>query len=130
MGNRWTEATNLGRAALALVAALVVAGGGLAMAEADGPDYYRVVGVAEDDVLHIRKAADPQADKVGSMPPDADCVRNLGCQGGLSYREFSTLTEPERAERLKRHPRWCKIEYLGVTGWVAGRYLAEGGCGR
>jgi hypothetical protein len=55
-------------------------------------------------------------------------VRNLGCQGGLTFQEFSTLNQAEQAERLKQNPRWCQIEYQGITGWVAGRYLVEGGC--
>ena len=55
-------------------------------------------------------------------------MRNLGCQGGLTFQEFQTLNPAEQAERLKQNPRWCRIEYQGVTGWVAGRYLAEGGC--
>jgi len=99
-----------------------------ATAEADGPDFYRVIGVAADDVLNIRAEPSPHATEVGSIPPNADCVRNLGCQGGLTFQEFQTLNPAEQAERLKQNPRWCRIEYQGVTGWVAGRYLAEGGC--
>jgi len=64
---------------LKLILPLLLAASGLALAEADGPDYYRVQGVAGNDVLSIRSEADPQADKVGEIPPGADCVRNLGC---------------------------------------------------
>jgi len=99
-----------------------------AHAEADGPDFYRVSGVAADDVLNIRAEPTPHAAKVGTIPPNADCVRNLGCQGGLTFQEFSTLNLAEQAKRLQQNPRWCQIEYQGVTGWVAGRYLVEGGC--
>ena len=99
-----------------------------AKAEADGPDFYRVSGVAADDVLNIRAEPNPHAAQVGSIPPNADCVRNLGCQGGLTFQEFSTLNQTEQAERLKQNPRWCRIEHQGITGWVAGRYLVEGGC--
>jgi hypothetical protein len=100
------------------------------LAEADGPDYYRVVDVAADDVLNIRAEPSPAAEKLGEIPPGADCVRNLGCQGGLTFEEFTTLSDAAKAERLRRNPRWCRVEYQGVTGWVAGRYLAEGGCSR
>ena len=101
---------------------------GLALAEADGPDYYRVRGVAENDVLNMRSEADPGAKKIGEIPPEADCVRNLGCKGGLTMDEYSRLSKSERAALLKKRPRWCQVEYQGVKGWVSGRYLAEGSC--
>ena len=101
---------------------------GAAFAEADGPDYYRVTGVASNDVLNLRAAPNAKAAKVGAIPPNSNCVRNLGCQGGLSFREFSELSPARQQERLRQHPRWCHVEYRGVTGWVAGRFLAEGSC--
>jgi uncharacterized protein YraI len=100
------------------------------VAEADGPDFYVVRGVASDDVLNIRAEPSPEARKVGEIPPGGRCIRNLGCQGGLSFREFTELSPAEQAERQRSHPRWCRVEYQGVTGWVAGRYLAEGDCPR
>ena len=99
-----------------------------AAAEADGPDYYRVTAVAADDALNIRAEPNAHAAVVGRIPANADCVRNLGCRGGLTFTEFSTLSKAEQAERLRENPRWCRVEYQGVTGWVAGRYVAEGSC--
>jgi uncharacterized protein YraI len=96
--------------------------------EADGPDWFKVVDVAADDVLNVRAEPSAGADKLGAIPPGADCVRNLGCQGGLTFGEFTTLTPEQQAARLKDNPRWCKVDYRGTIGWVAGRYLAEGGC--
>ena len=98
--------------------------------EADGPDWFRVVDVAADDVLNIRAEPSAGSEKLGSIPPGSDCVRNLGCRGGLTLEEFTTLTPEQQAARLRENPRWCKVEYEGATGWVAGRYLAEGGCDR
>lgn len=97
-------------------------------ADADGPDYYAVRGVAQNDALNIRTAPDPYARKVGEIPPDGTCIRNLGCQGGLTFEEFTSLSPEERERREQQNPRWCKVEYGGVTGWVAGRYLSEGYC--
>jgi len=97
-------------------------------ADADGPDWYRVVSVAPGDVLNIRVEPDPRSTKVGEIPPGAHCVRNLGCRGGLTFEEFTTLDEAQRAARLRESPRWCNVEYQGQLGWVAGRYLAEGSC--
>lgn len=112
----------------ALALLLAVAWPVAAHAEADGPDFYRSKGVAAGDTLAIRSAPSARAAKLGDIPPDGTCIRNLGCKGGLSLREFTELSQAEQARRLKRNPRWCKVEYQGLTGWVAGRYLAEGGC--
>ncbi len=93
-------------------------------ADADGPDYYRVKGVAADDVLNIRARPSAKADKVGEIPPDGDGVRNLGCQGGPNIVEWEQMTPSER--EAASHKRWCRIEFGGIRGWVAGRFLAEG----
>jgi hypothetical protein len=98
--------------------------------EADGPDWFRVVDVAANDVLNIRAQPSAHAEKLGSIPPGSGCIRNLGCRGGLTLDEFTSLTPDQQAARLKENPRWCRVEYEGATGWVAGRYLAEGSCDR
>ncbi|MGE5154561.1 MAG: SH3 domain-containing protein [Bdellovibrio bacteriovorus] len=107
---------------------LLSLGSGGLQAEADGPDYYAVRGVAQGDVLNIRAEPDPHARKVGEIPPHGTCIRNLGCKGGLTFEEFTVLSTEEKERRARENPRWCKVEYHGVTGWVAGRYLAEGNC--
>ena len=112
------------------VAALLLQAAAYAGAEADGPDFYQVTGVSADDVLNIRAEPVASAAKTGEIPPDGNCIRNLGCQGGLSYQEFTELSAAEREQRLQQNPRWCKVEYEGTTGWVAGRYLQEGACSR
>ncbi len=116
------------RKTIALARIIVALGPGPAAAEADGPDFYRVTGVRPNDVLNIRAAPAANAAKLGTIPPGGRCIRNLDCQGVLSFQEFSTLSQAEQARRLKQNPRWCRVEYQGITGWVAGRYLAEGGC--
>jgi hypothetical protein len=42
-----------------------------ASADADGPDFYVVHGVASNDVLNVRAEPDPHAHKVGEIPPGA-----------------------------------------------------------
>lgn len=91
------------------------------LAEADGPDFYRVKDVATDDVLNIRKGPSSKAPIIGTIPPGADCLRNLGCEGGPTFEEF---TQGKKGSK----PRWCRVEYKGTKGWVSGRYLAEGSC--
>lgn len=95
----------------------------LALAEADGPDHYRVIGVAEDDVLNIRSAPDPTSEIVGTIPPRSGGLANLGCQGRLSFTEWQAASDAERDRAARRV--WCQVQYDGVTGFVAGRFLAE-----
>lgn len=109
---------------LAMALAGLVAMTGLAWADADGPDYWRVAGVAADDVLNVRAGPDAGAEKLGELAPDADGLRNLGCEGGLSFAEWEKASKAERAEAAKS--RWCRISTGDLEGWVAGRYLAEG----
>ncbi|MCW2307222.1 SH3 domain-containing protein [Rhodobium gokarnense] len=89
--------------ALALVLCLAPRPAG---ATADGPDFFRVIGVVAGDVLWIRSGPSARYEKVGSIPYDASDVGNLGC------RDFG--------DRY-----WCQVEYRGVVGWSNGRFLAE-----
>ena len=111
-----------------LIITLLMLLSGNAVAEADGPDYYVVRDVSSGDTLNIRAAPDPNAAWLGEIQPDGVCIRNLRCQGGLTFQEFTTLSKAQQAQRLKENPRWCKVEYQGIIGWVPGRYLAEGSC--
>ena len=123
-----TKTRRLAFSGAALLTTVAWLPAGSLRADADGPDFYRVTGVASSDVLHIRAEPNADAAKLGDIPHDGNCVRNLGCKGGLTFEEFTTLGKVEQAERVKANPRWCKVEYKGIVGWVAGRYLAEGDC--
>lgn len=119
------SAFGLHRSAAAVALALCCSA---AYATADGPDHFSVRGIAANDVLNIRAAPNAGAARLGAIPPGANCIRNLGCQGGLSDAEFTTLSKAQQQQRLRENPRWCRIEWRGITGWAAGRYLAEGSC--
>ena len=95
---------------------------------ADGPDYWRVHGVESNDVLNIRREANSRSEKIGEIPPGAQCVKNLKCVGGLTFDEFTNLSQSEKDRIIKKRPRWCYVGYEGMEGWVAGRYLREGTC--
>jgi hypothetical protein len=97
-------------------------------ATADGPDYWQVNGVEQGEVLNIRQEANEQSRIIGEIPSDGQCIKNLKCVGGLTFEEFTTLSEAEKETIKKERPRWCYIEYRGIRGWVAGRYLREGAC--
>lgn len=90
--------------------ALIVTLGSTGMAPAQmGPDYWRVQGVAADDMLNIRAGAGTQHPVV-AVAPNGAVFRNLGCRGEGSSR-------------------WCHLETPNgqISGWAAGRFLAESG---
>ncbi len=103
---------------------ILLLGSAQALAEADGPDFYRVVDVAADDVLNIRAGPAAGHKIVGTIPSETDGIANFGCVGGLSLAEWETATAEERT--ASRDRRWCRVGYDRIIGWSAGRYLAEG----
>jgi uncharacterized protein YraI len=116
----------LGRIATQVACALVIlarVGSGAAHSEADGPDFWSVKAVASGDVLNMRSAPSATASKIGAIPHDARGLKNLGCQGGPTFDQWSKMTPHERKEAAKK--RWCQVEYDGKRGWVAGRFLGE-----
>jgi heat shock protein HslJ len=96
----------------------------LALAEADGPDFYRLVDVVVDDVLNIRAGPGIDHPIVGAIPANADGIANFGCVGGLDFDQWASTTAEERA--AARNHRWCRVGYNRTVGWAAGRYLVEG----
>ena len=102
---------------------------GPALATADGPDFYRVRGVPPGGALNLRAEPSTSAPRIARIPAEAQCLRSLGCRGGLTFQEFSRLSEAEQKRRAEANPRWCRVEFEGKVGWVAGRYLAEDACG-
>lgn len=105
-------------------AALLALAGVEAAAEADGPDWLRVTGVAPGHRLTIRAEPSAEAPAIGALPSDVDGIRNGGCRGGLSFAEWQGATPGERETAAEA--RWCRVTVDGVTGWAAGRFLAEG----
>ena len=118
-GWRWRSAN----AWLAMLACLWPAGA--AQATADGPDYYQPRGIASGTTIPLQAAPRSDAPALGRIGSAAACLRNLGCQGGLSMQEFNSLSEAARQQRLALNPRWCKVAYQGRIGWLPGSDLAE-----
>ncbi len=97
-------------------------------ATASGPDHWKVRNVASNDVLNIREKTTWRSNKLGEIPYNGNCIQNLGCVGGLTFEESMNLSKEEKEIIKMKRPRWCKIKYNGIEGWVSGRYLMEGEC--
>jgi hypothetical protein len=97
-------------------------------ATADGPDFWQLAETGCRSEVEIRVEPRFEAERVGNIPSGGSCIRNLGCQGGLTLSEYQQLSEADRAARLEESPRWCKIDFEGVIGWVEGQFLREGYC--
>jgi hypothetical protein len=95
-----------------------------ARAEADGPDFLRVIGVGEGSVLNVRSGPGLGHPAIGRLAFDADGIRNLGCEGGPSFAEWEAAGPEEREAARQR--RWCRIEHGTTVGWAAGWHLGEG----
>jgi hypothetical protein len=111
----------LPRVALVIATAMTATA---AHAEADGPDFLRVTGVSEGSVLNVRSGPGLSHPAIGSLPFDADGIRNLGCEGGPTFAEWQAASPKEREAARKR--RWCRIEHGQTVGWAAGWHLGEG----
>ncbi|TCO68288.1 SH3 domain-containing protein [Rhodovulum euryhalinum] len=75
-----------------------------------GPDFWEVRLGDPVGSLNVRNGPSTGAATIGRFPNTA-ILRNLGC-------------------RMNEGRRWCKIEATapgGITGWVAGEFLAESG---
>ncbi len=94
--------------------------------EAKDPDYWRVKGVAFNDVLWIHPKPSYLSKVIGKIPYNATCLKNLGCTENISLAEYKKLS-PKKKYKLKYQTKWCKIVYHDIVGWVNGNYLGKNG---
>lgn len=119
----WTEfALALG---ILLVFGLVYATGS-AQAEIDGhgPDAWRVVGVAPDDVLNMRMGPGAEYLVIDRLAPDARGLEQITCVPLLIPSVYHKLSEGQRDDLPQR---WCLMRSadLSRAGWVSARFLME-----
>lgn len=94
-----------------------------ALAEATGPDAWRVRGVAPGDVLNVRMGPGTDYPTIGAFAPDARHLRAETCVPLSTFAQHQALTA---AERRALPPRWCLVDGgQAGRGWVAQRFLAE-----
>lgn len=91
--------------AVALGLALAAPLAGPAAATADGPDFYRVVDVAADDMLNLRRGPGTRHETIVGLPPG---------------RELNLLSREGNG--------WCLVslrETPALQGYVSCRYIGE-----
>jgi hypothetical protein len=106
------------------IAILALAGAALAPAISsaeDMPAFWAVTGVTAGDVLHLRDMPSADSKSLAGIPPDARGLKHIGCR--RNELPFDTWVRLSKEARQAALTQWCRIEYRGVEGWVAGRYL-------
>jgi uncharacterized protein YraI len=108
----------------ALLAAATVATSA-AHATADGPDAWRVTGVAAHDVLNVRVGPGTGYFVIDQLPHDARGVQLEFCVPTVTRDQFFALS-PSGQAALNTYTPWCLVEWQGTQrGWVNRRYLTE-----
>jgi hypothetical protein len=97
----------------------------LAQAPYDGPGSWAVTGVRSDDSLNLRVAPNADSKRIAKIPFNARGLKNFGCPNHVTFEQWKRMTEAQRD--FAARSRWCQVEYKGVKGWVAGRFLKEDG---
>jgi len=110
----------------AVVAAVAGLGATLAPPQqgvAQKPAFWAVAGVADDDVLHLRDMPSADSRSLARIPPHARGLKHLGCRRNLPPLE--QWMRMNKTQRQEAQTEWCRVEYKGRQGWVAGRFLKE-----
>ena len=117
----------LGAAALAILAGLgaAVAGAQESPQTLDSfsemPAFWAVTGVRPDDVLHLRDVPNADSKSLARIPFNARGLKHLGCRRNeMPFEDWVKLNKEARKSALMQ---WCRVEFKGQQGWVAGRFL-------
>src|SRR5690606_6057260 len=92
-------------------------------AVADGPSFWRVVGVAYNDVPNIRLGPSAATRTVGIVPPATRELPSPGCTATPTSDGYERMTPAQQARAGDN--RWCLTRLTGVEGWARGKFLAE-----
>jgi hypothetical protein len=85
------------------------------------PAFWAVTGVRSNDVLHLRDVPSADSKSLAGIPPNAHGLKNLGCR--RNQVPFEQWVKMSQAQRDAAQTKWCRVEYKGKQGWVAGRFL-------
>lgn len=93
---------------------------------ADQIDFFKIQKVKKNDSLNIRSLASHTSEKIGSIPSDAQCVKNNGCGKEIRFEALMHMQEDTlKAFLAQAEPEWCYVEYKGKMGWVNQYYLKK-----
>ena len=85
------------------------------------PAYWAVTGVRSNDVLHLRDVPSADSKSLAGIPFNAKGLKHLGCRRNeMPFEDWVKLNKEARRAALMQ---WCRVEYKGKQGWVAGRFL-------
>jgi hypothetical protein len=121
-----TRTASLGAAALFILAGLGVAAGAEERPQSleqfnEMPAFWAVTGVRSDDVLHLRDVPSADSKSLAGIPYNARGLKHLGCRRNeMPFEDWIKLNKEARKAALMQ---WCRVEYKGQQGWVAGRFL-------
>ena len=93
----------------------------VALADADGPDYFRISGTISAQMFDDKS---PQTKLVLLVPPGTDGIQNLGCEGAPSLADWQAMNE--EARQAAKQSAWCKVSVNGRQGWIQNQFLSEG----
>jgi len=89
------------------------------------PKFWAVTGVGSSDVLHLRDVPSADSKSLAQIPSNALGLKHLGCRRNQPpLDQWARMNAAQRREALTQ---WCRVEYHGQEGWVAGRYLKRDG---
>jgi hypothetical protein len=95
----------------------------------EAPKSWAVTGVAGNDVLHLRDVPSAESKSLAQIPHNARGLKHLGCRRNQPPMEL--WVRMSAAQRREAATQWCRVEYRGMQGWVAGRFLrADGGAAK
>jgi hypothetical protein len=105
------------------VAVALACGAGEGPRAAPKPRFWEVTGVAADDVLQLRDMPSADSRSLARIPPHAHGLKDLGCR--RNQPPLEQWMRMSQAQRQEAQTQWCRVEYRGRQGWVAGRYLKK-----
>jgi hypothetical protein len=111
------------RALIVCTLLLLAATSAPAQMAADGPAYWAVTGVPPYDSLNLRVAPSAESKRIAKIPYNARGLKNYGCPNYVTFEQWKRMTQAQKD--LAARSRWCEVEYKGLRGWVAGRFLKE-----
>lgn len=90
--------------------------------DGSGPDAWRVMGVAPNDVLNVRMGPGTNYPVIETFAHNERNLQQITCVPFYTMAHFSAMTE---AELDALPPRWCLMRTADLTkaGWVAQRFL-------